>query len=65
MWNWGQWGSPATPSNYMRRMTLPYQSGAGRTLFQYQWIGHLVIWVLIVILLIGLIRWIWRKGDKK
>lgn len=26
---------------------------------------HLVTWVLIIILLVALIRWIWAKGDKK
>ena len=26
---------------------------------------HLITWVLFIILLVALIRWIWAKGDKK
>jgi len=32
--------------------------------FQFHWVLGLATWILVLILLIGLIRWVWKKGDK-
>lgn len=31
---------------------------------QFVGIFNLITWVLLVILLIAVIRWVWKKGDK-
>lgn len=32
---------------------------------QFVGVFNLITWVLLVILLIAVIRWVWKKGDKK
>lgn len=49
--------------DFMKQMMQQYYGG-----FQPFWgfLGffHLIVWVLVVVLLIGLIRWVWKKGNK-
>lgn len=51
-------------NDYMRQMMSPYLSGPGSYFWQFQWILCLVTWILVIVLLIALIRWVWKKGDK-
>ncbi len=56
--DWGQM------NEFMRQMMWPYQSGWGRTFWEFHWVLGLITWVLVAILLIGVIRWVWKKGNK-
>ncbi len=47
-------------NDYMKQMMGPY----GGYFWQFQWILCLLTWVLVIVLLVALIRWIWKKGDK-
>ena len=58
----GDWNSVA---EVMKDMMWPYQTGPGRLLWGSHWVFELITWILIIILLIGLIRWIWKKGNSK
>lgn len=50
--------------DYMKNMMQNYMTGGGGLWFQFSWFIELVISLLIIVLLIGLIRWIWKKGNK-
>lgn len=56
-----EWGGI---TNLMREMMGPYRSGGGYVFWQFHWLLELVTWVLLIVLLVALIRWIWKKGDK-
>lgn len=47
----------------MRQMMQNY--GGGFSPFG-SWFGllHFITWVLVIALLAGLVRWVWKKGDK-
>lgn len=49
-------------ADFMKDMMWPYQTGPGRLFWGAHWVFELVTWVLIIVLLIGLIRWVWKKG---
>ncbi len=49
--------------DYMKQMMQSYYGGL-RPFSPFLGLFHLIIWVLVVILLIGLIRWVWKKGNK-
>lgn len=55
------WGQMA---DVMREMMSPYRSGGGYVFWQLHWLFELVTWILIIALLVGLVRWIWKKGDR-
>lgn len=55
------WGSM---SDMMESMMLPYQNGGGRVFWGLHWILGLATWILIVAVLVALVRWLWKKGNK-
>lgn len=52
-------------AGFMRDMMGPYRTGGGYIFWQLHWIFELVTWVLLIAFLVALVRWMWRKGDKK
>jgi len=56
------WGEMA---KFMREMMWPYQTGAGRAFWGIHWLFELITWFLIIALLFALVRYFWRKGEKK
>ncbi len=57
---YGQWDD--VPS-YMQNMMQNYYFGSP-VLWQFDSLLNLIRSVLIIILLVALVRWVWRKGDK-
>ena len=56
------WNSMA---DFMKEMMRPYQSGGGLVFWQLHWLFELITWFLIIALLAALVRYFWRKGEKK
>ena len=56
----GDWSSMP---DFMKQMMQSYYGGAG-FLWQFAGIFDFVKSVLIIVLLVALIRWVWRKGSK-
>jgi len=42
----------------------PMMQGVGNAGLWVYGILHLVTWILVITVLIGLVRWLWKKGDK-
>jgi len=59
-WSAGNWeGMP----DYMQNMMRNYYGG-NQVLWQISPIFDFAVQVLLIVLLVALIRWVWRKGDK-
>lgn len=56
--NWGE-------GDFMKEMMGPYQYGGGKVFWQLHWVFELITWLLVIALLAGLVRWVWKKGDKR
>ncbi|MBI4033332.1 MAG: hypothetical protein HY377_02375 [Candidatus Blackburnbacteria bacterium] len=52
-------------ADVMREMMGPYRSGGGLVFWQLHWLLELITWALLIALLVGLIRWVWKKGNTK
>ena len=48
----------------MMREMMPHKFGTGQVFWQIHWALGFIIWILVIVLLIALIRWVWKKGDK-
>ncbi len=56
----GNWDSMP---DYMQKMMQDYYAG-NQILWRFSGLMDFILWSLLVILLVALIRWVWRKGDK-
>ena len=56
-------GDLESMSQMMNEM-MPYRFGGGGFFWQAHWLLGLITWILLIGLLIALIRWVWRKGNK-
>lgn len=52
-------------TGFMREMMGPYRTGGGYVFWQLHWVLELVTWILIIAFLAALVRWMWKKGDRK
>lgn len=55
------WGQMA---DVMREMMGPYRSGGGYVFWQFHWLFELVTWVLLIAILVAVLRWLWKKGNR-
>lgn len=49
----------------MEEMMNLHSTGTGFMLWQAHWILALITWILIIIFLVVLIRWVWKKGGEQ
>jgi len=54
----------AVDNRYINYHPMMGWAGGGNNTFWFFSILCFVTWILIIILLIALIRWLWKKGDK-
>jgi len=59
----GNFGGDGEWYGHMGRMMSPYLDFGNPVLFLAHWILGFATWILFIILMVGLIRWVWKKGD--
>lgn len=62
MMRWG--ASPYPDDRYWSNSSMMWGWGQNPTLWWLHGILAIITWVLFIAVLVALLRWLWKKGDK-